>query len=118
MGSTFADLWTELKAEAVSQIAALEADAAVVEANITPIVESDLVALFGQFKTLLISTVLNLAKAEFSNLTGQEKQGNVVTTVFQAAEASGVSLLLSDATMLAQQAYNAVGASLSPAPAA
>lgn len=108
MASTFEDLWSELKSDAAKEWETIKAGAVEIEHNIVPVVEADLVAALTQFKQLAISTVLNLAKAEFNVLTGQEKQSSVVTTVFQAAEAQGVQLGISDVRGFAQDVFTAV----------
>ena len=113
--TTFAQLWDNLKAEAVTEIAKLKADAVAFEANIVPTIEADIVTVLDQFKSLAINTVLKFAQAEFANMSGEEKLGNVVTTVVQAAESAGKSIALGDAQTLAQQAFNAVSGALAPA---
>ena len=107
--TTFAELWTELKADAVAAVAAVKADAIAIEQQIVPVIESDIVLLLGQFKQVAVAAVLSAAS---QGLTGNEKLGTVVTAVFQAAEASGVTIALNDAQMFAQQAYNAVATAL------
>ena len=116
MASTFSELWNELKAEAVAEIAKLKAEVADFEHTIVPVIESDVASVLSQFKNLAVTTVLNLAKAEMSVLTGAEKQSTVVTTVFQAVEAAGKEVAIQDVRMLAQQAFDAVGSALAPPP--
>lgn len=112
MATTFSELWDELKAGAEVEWQKLEAAVVSFEHNIVPIIEADIVAVLSQFKDLAIQTVLNLAKAEFADLTGQEKQSTVVTTIFQAAEAAGKQVAIEDARMFAQQTYDAVASAL------
>lgn len=108
MAVTFAELGQELVADAKAAWAKLKAEATEIEHDIVPVAEADIVAVLSQFKQLAIDTVLKFAAAEFGSLTGNEKQGNVVTAVIQAAEAEGKTIALQDAAMLAQQAYDAV----------
>lgn len=113
MASTFAELGAELIADAEAAWQKIKDTAIEIEHNIVPVIEADIVAVLSQFKQLAIDTVLNFAQAEFNNLTGAEKQSNVVTTVFQAAEAAGKNMAIQDARLLAQQAYDAVKATAS-----
>lgn len=110
MASTFAELAHDLIETAERAWEAIKAEAIDFEHRIVPVIEADIVAVLGQFKQLAIDTVLNFAKAEFDNLTGAEKHSNVVTTVFQAAEAAGKQVAIQDVRMFAQQAYDAVKA--------
>lgn len=110
MAKTFEELWTELKAEAAAEWQNVEADVKAEWQKVKPVVEADVVAVLSQFKKLAVQTVINLGKAEFASLTGAEKQGTVITTIFQAAEAAGKDLAISDARLLGQQAYDYVSA--------
>lgn len=114
MANTFEDLWTELKTDAAAEWDVIKAKAVEIEHTIVPVIEADVVAVLSQFKTLAIQTILDLAKAEFAALTGAEKQSNVVTTVFQAAEAAGTTIAIQDVRMFAQQAYDAVASTIKP----
>lgn len=113
--TTFEGLWTELEDGAKALLAEAGEKLQEIEANIVPTIEADIVMVLSQFKDLAIQTVMQFASAEFANMTGQEKNGNVVTTVFQAAEAAGKNIAIQDAQLLAQQAYNAVATNLAPA---
>jgi len=112
--TTFSQLLANLKAEAVAEIAKLKAQAIEFEHTIVPVIEADIAATLDQFKSLAVTTILNLAKSEFVAISGQEKQSTVVTTVFQAAEAAGKSIAIQDVRMFAQQAYDAVAGELTP----
>lgn len=112
--TTFEELWQELEDGAKTLLAEAGEKLQEIEANIVPTIEADIVMVLSQFKELAIQTVLQFASAEFATLTGQEKQGNVVTTIFQAAEAAGKTIAITDAQLLAQQAYNAVKVNLTP----
>jgi hypothetical protein len=113
--NNFADLWNELKAEAVAEVAKLKADAVALEKSIVPVVEADIATVLSQFKTLAIQMVLQMAQGGLAAATGAEKQGVVITSVFQAAEAAGKQIAIQDAQMLAQQAFTAVATALKPA---
>lgn len=110
MTTTFAQLAADLEAEAKSVLANIETGLSTIEANIVPIIEQDVATVLGQFKTLAVQTVLQMAQGVNAALSGQEKLGTVITTVIQAAEAAGLQIALEDATMFSQQAYNAVAA--------
>jgi hypothetical protein len=115
MATTFAGLWDELKAEAAAEVANLKTDAKVLEANIAPVVESDVATVLSQFKALAISLVTQFAGDAFKAVSGEEKIGTLVTAVYQAAVGAGKNIAIQDAQMFAQQAFNAVAVALAPA---
>lgn len=110
--TTFAGLWDDLKTEALNAWQAVKADAAALETSLVPVVESDIATVLSQFKTVAINTVMTLATSQFANLTGAQKNTITVNTVVQSALASGKTVALQDATMLAQQAYNALASTV------
>lgn len=112
MATTFAELWAEIKTDALNAWQALKADVTAEEHKIVPIIQQDLVVVLSQFKTLAINTVLMLATMEFNNLTGAQKNTITANTILQAAIASGKQLGKQDAIMLAQQAFNELAASV------
>lgn len=116
MANTFEKLWTELKTDAVAEWHNVES--AIVDEwhKVEPVIEADVVLVLSQFKQLAISTAINLGKAEFAALTGQEKQGNLITTIEQAAEAAGKNLAYADVQMFGQQVFNAVATTVPPKP--
>lgn len=116
MASTFADLWTELKAEASAEVAKLKADLVSIEHNILPVIETDVATVLSQFKGLAISLVVQFAGDAFKAVSGEEKLGTVVTAVYQAAVGAGKTLAIQDAQLFAQQAYNAVATAVAPKP--
>ena len=107
--TTFSELWTELKADAEAAVSAAKANLVSLEQNIVPVIESDLVLVFNQLKGLAIQAVISAAA---SSLSGNEKFGTVVTTVFQTAEAQALNIGIQDAQLLAQQAYLAVASAV------
>lgn len=107
--TTFVELWNELKADAAAAVKAVEAKAVELEHYIVPVIEADLAMAFSQLKSVAIQAVMEAATL---GLTGNEKLGTVVTTVYQHAEANAINIGLTDAQLLAQQAYNAVATSL------
>ncbi len=116
MATTFAGLWDELKTEAATAVATLKADAKALEANIVPVIESDVAAVLSQSKGLAITLVTQFAGEAFQTVSGAEKIGTVATAVYQAAIGAGKNIAIQDAVMFAQQAFNAVAAALAPAP--
>lgn len=105
MASTFAELWSEIEGAALSAVTAIKDEVIAIEQQIEAEIEADVVLLLGQLKDLAIATVIEMAKLSIS---GEEKFGNVVTTVFQHAEANAIAIGIADAQMLAQQAFRAV----------
>lgn len=105
MTTTLAQLWTEIKAEVHTVINTLEADVVFLEQKIVPVIEADFVLALGQLKTVAINAVLELASLAVS---GQEKFGSAVTTVFQHAEANLIRIGIEDVRMLVQQVYDTV----------
>lgn len=105
MASTFAELWAEIEGAAAAAVTAIKAEVIIVENQIVPEIEADLVMALGQLKDLAITTVLEMATR---TLSGSEKFGTAVTTVFQHAEANAIAIGIADAQMLVQQAYRAV----------
>lgn len=108
MATTFSELWDEIKTAALNEVQVVKNDLVQWEGKIVPVVETDLVTVLSQLKGLAISLVTQFATAEFANLTGVQKQAITVTSLVQSAIASGKTLAVQDAQVLAQQAYNAV----------
>lgn len=114
MARTFAELFIELKAEAIAEWAAIANKVVEFEHTIVPIIEADIVAVLSQFKTLAVKTVIEMGAAGMAQLSGGEKFGTVVTRVFMAAQAAGKQVAIEDVRLLAQQAFNAVSGALAP----
>lgn len=110
--TTFAELWDELKTDALNAWQVVKSDVQQWEGAIVPVVKADLVTVLGQFKTVALNTVMQLATAEFANLTGAQKNTITTNTIVQAALANGKQIGIQDAQMLAQQAYNGLGAAV------
>lgn len=110
--TTFSGLWDDLKTEALNAWQAVKNDAVALESKLVPVVESDIATVLSQFKSVAINTVMTLATAQFANLTGAQKNTITVNTVVQSALAAGKTVALQDATMLAQQAYNALASTV------
>lgn len=113
MATTFTELWDEMKTEALNIWQSVKNEAVVLEHNIVPTVEADLVAALGQFKGLALSMVMTLAGSAFGNLTGTQKNAITVTTILQSALAQGKTIALQDAQLLAQQAYQGLASTVS-----
>ena len=110
--TTFAELWAELKTEALNAWQSVKAEVQTIEHNIVPVVESDISTILSQLKGAAVNTVMTLAQQEFANLTGTQKNTITVNTIVQAAVASGKTILKQDAAVLAQQAYQAVATTM------
>lgn len=111
MASTFSELWLEIEGAAKTAVTALIADVLLVENQIVPAIESELVTLLGQLKDVAVAAVLEVAKLTIS---GEEKFGTAVTTVFQHAEANAIAIGIADAQMLVQQTYRAIQKAVGP----
>ncbi len=116
MATTFAGLWDELKADAAAEVARLKSGAKALEANLAPVVESDVAGVLSQFRGLAISLVTQFAGDAFRTVSGEEKIGTLVTALSQAALGAGKAIAGEGARMFAQQAFHAVAAALSRAP--
>ena len=112
MANTFVELIEEIKTEALNLWQNLKGQALSFEHSIVPVIEQDLVLVLGQFKSLATNMIMTLAQAEFANLTGGQKNIITVNTIVEAAKAAGKPILLQDAQLLAQQAYNAIASTL------
>jgi hypothetical protein len=108
MANTFSDLWDEIKTAALNEVQSLKNTIIQWEGRLVPTIESDLVLVLSQFKSLAVNMVTTLAAAEFANLTGGQKQSITVNTIIQSALNAGKPIAIQDAQLLAQQAYNAV----------
>jgi len=109
--TTFEELWQELEQGAKDVYSEVKGDLVAAEGVVVPVLEEMFVAFWSQYKDLALRTVANLMGAAGASLTGTEKFGQAVTTVFQKAEvdgaAIGVQAAVQDAQALVQLAYRA-----------
>lgn len=112
--STFTQLWEELKTDALNAWQHVQSEVLVIERNLVPVIEQDLILVFSQVKTTAINMILTLATQEFQNLTGGQKNTITVQTVLAAAKTAGKELALQDAQLIVQQSYNALVTTLAP----
>lgn len=103
--TTFAQLWDELKTEALNVVSNLKAEFISFEKKAVPVAEADISAILSQLKGIAVSTVTTLATQEFANLTGGQKTTITANSIMQTAIAIGKPIGQQDAAMLAQQAY-------------
>lgn len=106
--SQFSDLITRLEADAKAEWQRVEAAGEQIVQELVPVVEDAFSSAVADFGQLAVATVISFMKAEFAVITGQEKQGNVVTALIQTAEAQAKTLAIGDAQALAKSAYLAV----------
>ena len=104
--TTFAQLWDEIKTEALNVVQNLKAEFSAEEKKVVPVVEADLAMIFSQLKGVAVSTAATLATQEFANLTGAQKQSITINSIMSTAVALGKPVVQQDAQMLAQQAYH------------
>jgi hypothetical protein len=104
--TTFAQLWDELKTEALNVVQNMKAEFKAFEAKAVPVLEADLALVLSQVKGVAVTTAATLATAEFANLTGGQKQTITVNSILQTAIALGKPIAQQDAQMLAQQAFH------------
>ncbi len=88
--------WARIKAEGVVIEQALVADA-----------ETTFSTLSTQFAPLVMSTISNLATAEFAALSSGEKTNLAATTVVDTAAKQGITILATDATALIKNGFEA-----------
>lgn len=105
MATTFADLWAEIKTDALNVVQNLKAEFKTFETKAVPVIEADLAAILSQVKNVATQLAANLATQEFANLTGAQKQTITINSVMATAVALGKPIAQQDAQMLAQQAY-------------
>ena len=106
-------------AAAKAEWAKIEAEGIVIEQELVADVETTFAALSAQFAPLVMSTISNLATAEFASLSGSEKGNLATTTIVDKAAQSGVTILAEDATALVKngfEAFQAAAPALVPAP--
>lgn len=113
--TTLSQFWETLKTDALNLWQTVKADVTAEAVKFEPIVEADLVLVLSQLKTVALNTIMALATAEFQNLTGTQKNTITVNTIVQSAVASGKTIALQDAQLLAQQSYNALATAVSSA---
>lgn len=104
--TTFAQLWDEIKTEALNVVQNLKAEFVTFETKAVPVVEADLVAIFSQLKGIATTTAATLATQEFANLTGGQKTTITLNSIMATAVALGKPIVQQDAQMIAQQAYH------------
>src|SRR5258706_14846469 len=102
MVNTFSALWDELKTEALNAWESVKNEAVYLEHTFVPILEQDIVLVLSQFKGLAVNIIMTLAKQEFDNLTGGQKNIITVQTILSAAASGGKEIALQDAQILAQ----------------
>lgn len=100
--------WQTLEATAAAAWHKAEAEGLQLVQELTPVVEDGVATLLKSFGALAADTILKFMQAEYAQLTGAEKHGNVVTTVFQAAEAEGQQVLMVDVTTLVKNLFLAL----------
>lgn len=109
--TTISGFFEEMKAEAAAKLKALEAEGSAVVQRISAAgaaMEKEIVKDFGEFKSLAIDTVTQLAEEGYEFLTGDEKNTRTVATILKAASDKGIQMAVADAQVLAQLAYRAV----------
>lgn len=102
------ELVVSLEVAAENEWKRIEDEAIDIFQKVEPVVESALAELFRDFGALAVSTVINLMTDAGKSLSGGEKLNLTVTTVVDAAEKVGKSILAAHVTTLAQSAYAAV----------
>jgi len=96
-----------LAAAAAAEWAKIKAEGIVIEQELVADAKTTFATVVEQFGPLVMSTISNLATAEFASLTGGEKQNLAVTTVVDKAAQSGIVLLAEDATALVKNGFEA-----------
>lgn len=99
------DFWSRLKATAEAAWEHAEASGLQLIQELVPVVENGLSKALDDFGALASSTILHFMQAEYEHLTGAEKHGQVVTEIFQSAEAQGKELALEDANALVKNLF-------------
>lgn len=112
--TTFTELLSEIETTALNAVQSLKNSVVTWEHTLVPVVESDLVLVLSQFKSLAVNMVTTLAQEEFANLSGTQKNKITVETILQSAVAAGKPIAQQDAQMVAQQAFNAVISAITP----
>lgn len=108
MSNTLSQIVADLEAFAVKEWKVVEAQTVEIVQEIEPVVENGFALLVKQFGQLAVATVVNLMTSAGAAMTGSEKLNLTATTVVDAAEKAGFSVLAADATALANNAYVAV----------
>jgi hypothetical protein len=103
---------TDMEARLVADAKAVEEKIVEVATELGTAVVQDLEAFVSQFSGIAINAVIAEAPKLIS---GQEKFGAAVTSVFQQAEAAGLNVAVQDAQMLVQSAFRQVQAVASTA---
>lgn len=106
--SQFSNILHLLEAQAEAAIHDAEKAGMELVQKLVPVIEDGFTKAVQDFGTLACQTVIKFLQEEFAVLTGQEKQGGVVTHLIQQAEIQGKQLALQDAQALAKSAFLAV----------
>lgn len=101
------DIENTLATAAKAEWAKIEAEGIVIGQQIKAEAVSTFQLLTQQFAPLIMSTISNLATAEFASLGTGEKQNLAATTVVDKAAVQGVTILAADATALIKNGFEA-----------
>lgn len=107
---SFATLIAQVETDAKAAIQAVVGGVEKLAEEIGPVLVNDAEALLKELFDIATSAVLAEAQKAIS---GQEKFGNAVANVIQTVEAQGKQVILQDAHMAVQGAYNIVKLQLS-----
>ena len=106
--SQFSEIITKLEGFAEAEWERLKAEGIKIEQALVPVLEDAFAKAVDDFGQLAVSLVTKFMQEEFAVLSGEEKQGQVVTGLVQEAEVQAKALAIADAQALAKNSFLAV----------